>query len=177
MQIHLWCLPAASCWIRRFLDLFFSTEGGIWINQPKFVRLYVCVKKEGGFGTAEGKVISHVQEIPHFVAHQTQSAGHLQSIPALRVSSRSSQTSLHPLQLAQGSTSSVETSLVHGLDSGQSTALLCHCLVLTVSEGQNNTEGETFVLSSYSLTSPRLSFSTKAGHTGLVSKGCSDVQG
>lgn len=57
---------------------------------------------------------------------------------------------------------------------------LCHCLahvVLTISEGQNGMEGETFVLSSCSLTFPRLSVSTKAGDTGLVSKGCSDVQG
>lgn len=69
---------------------------------------------------------------------------------------------------------------MHVLDTGESTVFLCHSLahvVPTISEGQNSTEGETFVLSSYSLTFPRLSVSTKAGHTGLVSKGCSDVQG
>lgn len=52
-----------------------------------------------------------------------------------------------------------------------------HTSSLHISKEQNCTERETFVLSSYSLTIPRLSVSTKAGRTGLMSKGCSDVQG
>lgn len=50
-----------------------------------------------------------------------------------------------------------------------------HTSSLYISKEQSCTERETFVLSSYSLTFPRLSVSTKAGHTGLMSKGCSDV--
>lgn len=147
------------------------------------MRLYVNLKRGGGFGHSRRQ--SHnVQEIPQFVTHQpkllvTWSPSQLPVCPLRGTGFL--QSSLHPLQgVSWGSSSSVETSLVHVLDSGQSTVFLSHCLahvVLTVSEGQNSTEGETFVLSSYSLTFPRLSVSTKAGHTGLVSEGCSDVQG
>lgn len=86
------------------------------------------------------------------------------------------QSSLHPLQAELRPAPAVWKPV---WCRGQSPVFLCHCLahvVLTISEGQNGTEGETFVLSSYSLTFPRLSVSTKAGDTGLVSKGCSDVQ-
>lgn len=65
---------------------YFPTKGSIWIKQPKFVRLHVSVKRKGGFGDSRSQ--SHVQEIPHLATHQSQAVGHLQSIPALCVSSQ-----------------------------------------------------------------------------------------
>lgn len=65
------------------------------------------------------------------------------------------------------------------LDSRQSTVFFCHWFahMVVIHLGGPEEHGETFVLSSYGLAFPRLSVSTKAGHTGLMSKGCSDVQG
>lgn len=139
--------------------------------------------------------ISHVQEVsPRFASHQTRAAGqpgicHLTgspSIPALCVSSQgftfpanfppppggcwpwgSTNNIWKPVQCMFWTVGKARCSYVTGL----------HAWSLCISEGQNNMERETFVLSSYSLTFPRLSVSTKAGHTGLMSKGCSDVQG
>lgn len=51
-----------------------------------------------------------------------------------------------------------------------------HVWPLHISKGQSSMECKTFFLSSYSLTFPRRSASTKTSHTGLMSAGCSDVQ-
>lgn len=85
---------------QKVLALFSPTKGSIWINQPKFVKLHVKVKQEGGFGHSRRQG-HNVQVILHFVTHQTKllvtcSPSQLLVCP-LRATA-SLQTSLHPLQ-------------------------------------------------------------------------------
>lgn len=115
-------------------------------------------------GTAEGKAISRAQEIPHFATHQAQAVGHLQSIPALCVSSQGFRFPANlppsPAGCQPGAAPAVWRPvwcMFWAVGKAQcSCVTVWHTQSLGTSEGQNSTEGETSVLSSYSLTFPRL---------------------
>jgi len=99
------------------------------------------------------------------------------STPALRVYSQRFSFSANSWRALANN---METSPKHfwSVDKTQCSCVAgFHTWSLCISAGQSSMERKTFVLSSYSLIFPRLSVSTKAGRTGLMSKGCSDVQG
>lgn len=116
---------------------FFPAEGSIWINQPKFVRLHGSVKREGGFGYSRRqgrKPCTRDSPLCHPPGPSCWSpAVHPSSLCVLSGPQVPCKPPSIPCRVsARGSTSGMETSLVHVLGSGESRVFLCHCLAHTV---------------------------------------------